>query len=168
MTEKARRCIEWVIAREGGYVCHPNDPGGETNYGISKRAHPDLDIANLTAEDAAKVYERDYWQAIEGDRWPEPLALALLDYAVHSGAKRARRELAVLIGLPRDSEIGEIVEAVRTVPDPGVVAVQLVIERAIFLVRRALSVPGQDVFAAGWIRRVVELKRAVEAAPKGG
>ena len=56
----------------------------------------------------------------------------------------------------------------RTLPDPGVVAIQLVIERAIFLVRRALAVPGQDVFAKGWVARMVELKRAVEAAPKGG
>lgn len=163
MTEKARRCIGFVLAREGGYVHHPSDPGGETNFGISKRAHPDLDIASLTIEDAAKIYEHDYWTPIQGDRLAEPVALALLDYAVHSGAKRARRELAVLLGLPRDAEMGELIEALRTLPDPGVVAIQLVIERAIWLVRRALSVPGQDAFAKGWIARMVELKRAVEA-----
>ena len=69
--------------------------------------------------------------------------------------------------MPRDPPVQEMIERVRTLPDPAVVAIQLVIERALFLVRRALAVPGQDVFARGWIARMVELKRAVEAAPGG-
>ena len=40
------------------------DPGGETKFGISKRAHPDLDIANLTRDQAGAVYRRDYWDRL--------------------------------------------------------------------------------------------------------
>ena len=40
--------ISVVLHHEGGYVNDPKDPGGETNYGISKRAYPDVDIKNLT------------------------------------------------------------------------------------------------------------------------
>ncbi len=40
--------IEVVLHHEGGYVNDPDDPGGETNFGIAKRSHPDVDIANLT------------------------------------------------------------------------------------------------------------------------
>ena len=44
-----------------GYVNDPKDPGGETNYGISKRAYPDVDIKNLTEDGAKDIYKRDYW-----------------------------------------------------------------------------------------------------------
>ena len=42
--------IEVVLHHEGGYVNDPKDPGGETNFGIAKRSHPDVDIKNLTKE----------------------------------------------------------------------------------------------------------------------
>ena len=38
--------IEVVLHHEGGYVNDPKDPGGETNFGIAKRSHPDVDIKN--------------------------------------------------------------------------------------------------------------------------
>ena len=53
--------IKHVLKREGGYVNDPDDPGGETKYGISKRAHPDVDIASLTPESAAEIYKDYYW-----------------------------------------------------------------------------------------------------------
>jgi len=46
--------IEVVLEHEGGYVNDPDDPGGETNFGIAKRSHPDVDIKNLTKEGAKK------------------------------------------------------------------------------------------------------------------
>ena len=47
--------VKSVLKHEGGYVNDPKDPGGETNFGISKRAFPDLDIKNLTEEDAIEI-----------------------------------------------------------------------------------------------------------------
>jgi lysozyme family protein len=47
---------------EGGYVDDPQDPGGETKYGISKRAYPNVDIKNLTRDGAITLYFYDYWQ----------------------------------------------------------------------------------------------------------
>ena len=44
--------IEVVLKHEGGYVNDPDDPGGETKYGISKKAYPDEDIKELTIERA--------------------------------------------------------------------------------------------------------------------
>ena len=54
-----------VVMLEGGYVNHPLDRGGKTKYGISQRAYPDLDILNLTLEDARKIYKRDYWDFLK-------------------------------------------------------------------------------------------------------
>lgn len=58
---KFEEAVEFVLAYEGGYVNDPNDPGGETNFGISKRAYPNVDIKNLTREDVIDIYRRDYW-----------------------------------------------------------------------------------------------------------
>ena len=54
--------IPIVLENEGGYVNDPDDPGGETKYGISKRSYPALDIKNLTVEQATAIYLRDFWQ----------------------------------------------------------------------------------------------------------
>lgn len=53
--------IEIVLDNEGGYVNDPKDPGGETKFGISKAAYPNVDIANLTVDQAKEIYRKDYW-----------------------------------------------------------------------------------------------------------
>jgi lysozyme family protein len=53
--------IEVVLEHEGGYVNDPQDPGGETNFGVAKRSHPDVDIKNLTKDGAKEIYYQDYW-----------------------------------------------------------------------------------------------------------
>lgn len=75
---------------EGGYTNDPDDPGGETKWGISKRAYPDLDIANLTLEDAIEIYRKDYWNPCNCDNLDWPLACAVFDTAVNCGVKRAK------------------------------------------------------------------------------
>lgn len=52
---------EVLLKIEAGYSNSPNDPGGETNFGISKRSYPDLDIKSLTKEKAKSIYLRDFW-----------------------------------------------------------------------------------------------------------
>lgn len=72
-----------------GYVNHPNDPGGETKYGISKRAHPTLDIKNLTLAEACDIYYKDYWlPRCEGK--PMPLAAVLFDIFVNHSYATAK------------------------------------------------------------------------------
>ena len=58
-----------VIGLEGGYSNDPNDAGGETNWGIAKRWHPEVDIKNLTKTEAKDIYWLKYWN---------PLKLALV------------------------------------------------------------------------------------------
>ncbi|KKK79728.1 hypothetical protein LCGC14_2830570, partial [marine sediment metagenome] len=55
---------------EGGYSNDKNDAGGETNHGISKRSYPELDIKNLTKDDAKKIFKRDFWNPLNLDYWP--------------------------------------------------------------------------------------------------
>ena len=54
--------IPTVLENEGGYVNDPDDAGGETNFGISKASYPNVDIKNLTKEEASAIYQRDFWK----------------------------------------------------------------------------------------------------------
>lgn len=76
--------VELVLQHEGGYTPGlQNDPGGATNFGISKRAYPELDIEHLTREQAIEIYAKDYWRfdsVVE-----QPLANCLLDASVNQG-----------------------------------------------------------------------------------
>jgi lysozyme family protein len=85
-----QQAVEFVLAREGGYANDPADLGGETNYGISKRAHPDLDIKNLTVEQAREIYRASYWIPAGCDGFSPGWALAIFDTAVNCGVSRAR------------------------------------------------------------------------------
>lgn len=90
--------IRHVLRAEGGYVNNPKDPGGETNYGISKRAHPDVDIRNLTPDQAVDIYVREYWQPLGLNQIPAPLAVLVFDMGVNAGPDRAVRLLQERVG----------------------------------------------------------------------
>lgn len=80
-----------VIGAEGGYSADPNDPGGETNFGISKRAYPNLDIKALTVEKARDIYFKDYWvPAGCGYIVDDAMAALVFDCAVNQGVSRAK------------------------------------------------------------------------------
>lgn len=72
-----------LIGIEGGYSNRKDDLGGETKYGISKRAHPNTEISSLTKEDAKKIYKSEYW-----DRWnfgsitSQPIAELIFNFMV--------------------------------------------------------------------------------------
>lgn len=97
-----------LIGHEGGYVNDPRDPGGETKFGISKRAYPNEDIRNLTIERARAIYYRDYWIRSGCERAPEAMRFDLFDTAVNSGLSRAVRLLQLAAGVEDDGEIGPV------------------------------------------------------------
>lgn len=95
-TDVFAQAIAFTLQREGGYVNDPDDPGGETNFGLSKRAYPELDIRNLTLEQAAAVYRLDYWKKPGINLVAEvaPLvAVRLFDLGVNCGTVTAAKML---------------------------------------------------------------------------
>ena len=81
--------IEKVLEHEGGYVDDPKDLGGETKYGITKRFYPDIDIKNLTIEDAKKIYKEDYWDKNRVESLPKQLWYIYFDMCVNMGKRTA-------------------------------------------------------------------------------
>jgi len=90
MDEKFLKVINELMDHEGGYVNDPDDPGGETKYGISKRSYPQLDIKALTPADAVEIYYKDWWLKYGYGRMNYlDLAGEMLDLGVNMGAKQA-------------------------------------------------------------------------------
>ena len=144
--------FERVIGHEGGYVNDPRDPGGETKFGISKRAYPNEDIANLTLERARELYRRDYWDKIRGEDLPAPIDDYTFDFAVNSGVRAAALALQGATGALRDGEIGpRTLDAVRAKPALGILRL-IFVERAMVF---ALH-PQDKVFGRGWFARLFD------------
>jgi lysozyme family protein len=94
MTDTARydRAFKEVVGYEGGYVDDPNDHGGKTKYGISQKTYPNLDIANLTLDQAKAIYWRDFYRALSLNALEnEQVALEIFDTAVNCGTGMAVR-----------------------------------------------------------------------------
>jgi lysozyme family protein len=99
-------CVPFILELEGGYVNDPNDPGGETNFGISKRAYPNLDIAGLTEASASAIYYQDYWLKWQCGQMPAHLDLWYFNACVMSGGAEAVKLLQKLIGVTGDGVFG--------------------------------------------------------------
>lgn len=89
MKKNFNKAIKFVLKWEGGYSNDPNDPGGETKYGISKRSYPELDISKLTLKQAKEIYYQNYWLKSGCDELPYPFDIVVFDTAVNMGRRRA-------------------------------------------------------------------------------
>jgi lysozyme family protein len=145
-----RDCIERVLTHEGGYVNDPRDPGGETKWGIAKRSYPQLDIKSLTREDAIAIYERDFWQRVQGDRLPGPFVFQALDAAVNHGIGNAVRWLQRAAGVADDGIIGPVTLAAVARQEAADLVLNFNAERLEFYAK----LQNFDAFGRGWTRRV--------------
>lgn len=116
-------CLQIVLEYEGGHVDDPNDPGGETKFGISQRAYPKLNIGELTEKDAAVIYFNDYWAPCWCDKLSEELRLLVFDTAVNMGVKRSVRMLQRSTGVQKlDGRMGpKTYAAVESTPSTVII-----------------------------------------------
>ena len=146
------QCFEKVVAHEGGYVSDSRDPGGETNYGISKRAYPSLDIKALTMADAKQLYKRDYWDRAQCDQLPSQLSYLVFDAAVNSGIGQSIRFLQRAVGVADDGSIGPITLSAAKRMDTESLCARFIGQRLDFMTRLSTF----DVFGKGWSRRIAD------------
>ena len=145
------KAIKVILKHEGGYVNHPSDPGGETNYGISKRAYPSLDIDKLSEHDAKVIYKEDYWDKIRGDDLPEGLSLVVFDMAVNAGIKRAIKLLQGILRVKKDGIIGP--KTLGSIEGRDIK--ELIYLYSIERITYYTSLSTFNVFGKGWIKRVI-------------
>jgi len=152
--------IEGVLKHEGGYVNDPTDLGGETNFGITKRFYPDVDIKNLTKEGAKEIYKKDYWDKNKVDDLPDDLKHIYFDMCINQGRGTAVKVLQRAINgkggkLTVDGGFGPGTKAALSKHTPEVDRVRCYrLKHYYDLVNKK---PEQEKFLFGWFRRALEV-----------
>lgn len=157
-----------ALGHEGGYTNDRRDPGNwtggkigvgilkGTKFGIAANTFPHLDIRNLTADQARKIYKDLYWDKVKGDELPAGIDWAVFDYAINSGPFRAIVGLQRALGVADDGKLGPVaLEAIRKT-NPRKIVNALCDER----MRLMKSLKHWPTYKNGWSRRVSEVRAA--------
>ncbi len=146
-----------LFADEGGYDNDPDDPGGETKYGIDKRTYPYLNIRDLTKEDAKALYFRDWWTPYVGMMLPAIVLVKMFNVAVNVGRGQANKFLQRALGVTADGLIGpKTLAAIAAIARPADVLAQIRMQQATFYEGLANKNPTLRKFLRGWLRRAAE------------
>ena len=149
MTLTFDQAFDRLIGHEGGYVDDPSDPGGETKFGISRRSYPNVDIKNLTREQARTIYQRDFWQPLGDDAHPA-IKFQAFDFAVNSGIQTAIRKLQSVIGVADDGVFGPRSRAALVAMPVSDVLMRYAAARLRFMAR----LKNWPNHGAGWVNRM--------------
>jgi lysozyme family protein len=151
---------EATLVYEGGYVNHPDDPGGATNFGVTQAVYDAYrkrtgwtprPVREITSEEVSSIYRSQYWDRIMGDALPSGPDHAIYDFAVNSGVSRAIKFTQRIVGVKQDGAMGNVTLAAIKGYDP-VALVQELCEARMSFLRRLKHWP---TFRKGWTRRVM-------------
>ena len=174
-----------VLNHEGGWSDHPNDPGGATMMGVTKRvweswvghAVTKNQLAALTANDIKPLYWTRYYAPVRGDDLPVGVHAQVFDLAVNAGVRRAGIVLqdairrTSRIHLVKDGVIGPKTLTAAEACDPLALIAEISFRRLTFY----SQLRHFKTFANGWRRRTLEntvfatehaVRAAEDLAPK--
>ena len=152
------KIVNHTLEEEGGYINDPTDKGGETNYGISKRAYPKLNIFELTEDDAIDIYWDDYWVRGKCDKVPGKLQPIYFDMCVNFGIRGAVKVLQETANgkganIEVDGGIGpNTIKAIKNLSLERVRAF-----RVLKFAKIVIANPKQMKFWYGWYRRSLKV-----------
>jgi len=149
--------IPVVLRREGGYTWDSADPGGETNFGISKRSYPNLDIKNLTSAAASAIYKADWWDKYGYGRiLAQSIATKIFDTAVNIGATMAHKVAQQATGVTVDGQLGpESIKALNDAVEPLLLH-KLQDLQALHYRNIVAANPERGKFLNGWLNRAYD------------
>tara|TARA_R100000951_G_C2551744_1_gene152690 strand:+ start:186 stop:659 length:474 start_codon:yes stop_codon:yes gene_type:complete len=151
--------INDVLEHEGGYVNDPLDLGGETKYGITKRWYPEIDIKNLSTNDAVNIYYNDYWKPSKAEDLPEGIRKTYFDMCVNMGQKQAVKVLQDAINSQKRTKL--VVDGYigpKTIKYSNKVSKQrLQAYRCLFYSKLVIEKPEQERFYFGWFKRAINI-----------
>ena len=155
--------LDHVLKHEGGWVNHPKDPAGETNFGVTKAVWEEWighkvkagALKDLTPVDVSTLYKRKYWDRVKADDLPSGLNYCVFDAGVNSGTGRAAKWLQEAVGAVPDGAIGPNTLAKVAEHSPDALVNAYCDIRMDFL--KGLST--FDTFGRGWTRRVDEVRK---------
>ncbi|MFO0522247.1 MAG: glycoside hydrolase family 108 protein [bacterium] len=156
-------CLAAVLKHEGGFVNHPKDPGGATNFGVTQATYdayradkklPRKSVRFIAKAEVADIYRTRYWDAVRGDDLPSGIDYAVFDFGVNSGPFRAVQFLQRLLGVADDGQIGPVTLAAVRKRGAASLVTALCDARLSWL--KTLST--FSTFGKGWTRRVQEVR----------
>lgn len=154
-----------VLDREGGYVNHPNDRGGPTNFGITQRVYGAWlaskgqqyrQVRDITKEEARQIYYDLYWKNSKAEALPANIQDVHFDAAVNHGVRRAALLLQAAAAATQDGVIGPKTLAAVEAMDKDLLLMRYLVMRYRFygdIIKRDRS---QIPFITGWLDRVRE------------
>jgi len=163
------KCLAMLLEHEGGYVNSKHDRGGMTNLGVTRSVYEDWmdrpvteqEMRDLTPDDVAPIYKKNYWDRVKGDQLPSGVDWCAFDWAVNSGSGRPAKAIQRAVGATQDGAIGNQTLGLVAEKDP-----KFIIDY-VYTVRQAFYESLDDFkhFGRGWSRRNTEtLHQAMEMA----
>lgn len=168
----------WNLAKnmtldcEGGYQCDPDDKGNwtggnigvgllkGTKYGISAASFPNVDIKNLTKEQAEILYKQKYWEKNKCDYMPDALSVAVFDYVFLSGGQGIK-DLQRVLGVKVDGVVGnQTLCACNSKPLRRIIE-EYFYKRMEYVVMLG-DKPKFKKYKNGWINRVNHVRKVCE------
>jgi lysozyme family protein len=156
------QAFDRLIGHEAGFTDDPKDPGnwtggrpnaGElkgTKYGIAANTYPDVDIKNLTLDQAKAIYYRDWWLKTGADEIDPAITFQLWDFAVNAGMSTAKRALQRAASVADDGQIGpRTIAAVK-----GMSVTDVLMRFNAQRLRFYASLSTWPTFGKGWVNRV--------------
>jgi lysozyme family protein len=160
MMSTFKRAVEEVLLFEGGYSNDPDDPGGETKYGISARFNPEVEsIPDLTIEDASDIYYRDYWipsktYLIDSEVVATKHFLFVVNVGIYQATLALQRALrAVHREVLRDGIMGSETASAVNEANPGQLLAAMRSEQANYYRRKIAEKPHKIKYENGWLKR---------------
>jgi len=149
--------FETLLGHEKGYVDHPNDPGGETIWGITIRVARENGyngaMREMPQSVAKEIYRKRYWVPVYGDLLPAVVRYAMFDAAVNSGVGQAARWLQRAAGVADDGRIGPVTLRAVGQVSPDKLLRSMLAQRLLFMT----NLTGWNSFGRGWARRIASL-----------
>ena len=101
---------KFIKSWEGGDTTtnDKDDTGGLTRWGMSQNNNPDVDVKNLTEDQAKSIYFKRYWTVAYCDEIPDFMQLIQFNCSVNCGPNTAIKTLQKAIGVKSDGVVGEL------------------------------------------------------------
>lgn len=145
-----KAALKFTLSVEGGYVSNPNDPGGETNRGITKLVYDAYrkkkglsiqSVKNISDSEVYDIYKNQYWFPSNCDKMIDPkLAISVFDFAVNGGVSRAKRYSAITSNYQKYNQLRKEYYGKITNKNPNL-----------------------RVFYKGWMSRMMKLEDYIKA-----